>query len=59
MTELITSASKIVFILMALGAIAFTFTGHISGEMFMVLANGAFTYYYTHKRDEALPGAKK
>lgn len=43
------SASKIVFILMALGALVFTGLGKISGEQFLVLASMAFSFYFANK----------
>ena len=44
--EIIKSASKIVFILMALASVAALFYGKISGEQFMVLTSMAFAYYF-------------
>lgn len=49
MDKLISSASKIVFIMMALGVHAALFTGKISGEQYMVLASMAFTFYFANK----------
>lgn len=49
MSNIITSASKIVFILMALAVIAGLFTGKIDPKDFMVLASMAFTFYFANK----------
>ncbi len=43
------SASKIVFILMALSVVAGLFMSKIDPKDFMVLASMAFTYYFTKK----------
>lgn len=45
--RLFKSASRIVFILIAIGAIAGLFTGHIKEDNFMILAVSAFSYYFT------------
>lgn len=44
------SASKLVFVLMALAVIFGMFTGKVDPKDFMVLSSMAFTYYFT-KRD--------
>lgn len=49
MNEITKSASKIVFILMALGSIAALFTGKITGDQFMILTVSAFSFYYANK----------
>tara|TARA_R100001086_G_C11848217_1_gene261032 strand:- start:19950 stop:20141 length:192 start_codon:yes stop_codon:yes gene_type:complete len=49
MTNIISSASKIVFIAMAAGVNAALFTGFITGEQYMVLASMAFTFYFSNK----------
>lgn len=61
MKKLLSSASKIVFIMMALGVHAALFTGKISGEQYMVLAGMAFTFYFANKGEVsgALPYAGK
>jgi len=51
MENLFKSASKIVFIMMALGVHGALFTGKISGEQYMVLAGMAFTFYFANKGD--------
>ncbi len=59
MNEILKSASKIVFILMALATVAAMFVGKISGEQFMVLASMAFAFYFSNKGDAAQPFAGK
>lgn len=49
MGSIVTSASKIVFILMALGVNGMAFTGKITGEQYMMLAGMAFTFYFANK----------
>lgn len=55
MDSIFKSASKIVFILMALAAVVGLFIGKLSAEQFMVLASGAFTFYYANKGDQSQP----
>jgi len=45
--EILKSASKIVFMLMALAVVAGLFLGKIESKDFMVLASMAFAYYFT------------
>lgn len=45
------SAAKIVFLLLAFGATAGLFTGHIKEENFMLLATAAFSFYFANKGD--------
>ena len=49
MTTLLTSASKIVFILMALTSCVGFFLGILETKDFMVLASMAFSFYFAHK----------
>lgn len=49
MKDLLKSASKIVFIGMAMGSIAGLFTGFITNEQFINLALMAFAFYFTNK----------
>lgn len=49
MTDILSSASKIVFILMALAAVAAMFLDKISGEQFLILAGMAFSFYFSNK----------
>lgn len=53
MSNILASASKIVFIMMAVGVHAALFTGNISGEQYIVLASMAFTFYFSNKGDTA------
>lgn len=57
MTNLLTSASKIVFLMMAIGIHAALFTGHITGEQYLVLASMAFTFYFSNKGDTPAAGS--
>jgi len=61
MQNIIKSASKIVFIAMAITVCAALFTGHITGDQFLVLAGMAFAFYFSHKGDTSgnLPYAGK
>jgi len=45
--KILNSASKIVFILIALAVIGAMFMGLISGEQFMVIASMVFAFYFT------------
>lgn len=47
--EIIKSASKIVFVLMASATIAGLFVGRISENNFMLLAGSAFAFYFSNK----------
>ena len=59
MKKILSSASKIVLILMALAVIAGLFTGHITEETFKVALLMVFTFYFTSKGDVTQPyGAK-
>ena len=49
MKDLLTSASKIVFVLMALGAIGGFFIGMLSEANFMLLSGMAFSFYFANK----------
>lgn len=51
MTQIFKSASKIVFLAIAVTACLALFTGHISEQNFMLLAGGAFTFYFTNKNE--------
>lgn len=59
MQNIIKSASKIVFILMALAAVAGFFLGILSENNFMILAGAAFTFYFSNKGDSSEPYAGK
>jgi hypothetical protein len=57
--QILQSASKIVFILMALAAIAGMFYGRIDPKDFMLLASMAFSFYFANKGENSLPFAGK
>ncbi|MFA5030191.1 MAG: hypothetical protein WC495_01200 [Patescibacteria group bacterium] len=59
MNEIFKSASKIVFILMAVATIGALFIGKISGEQFLILASMAFSFYFSSKGDATQPYAGK
>ena len=59
MNNLPSSASKIVFIMMAIGVHAALFTGKITGEQYMVLAGMAFTFYFANKGETNVAFAGK
>jgi len=59
MTEILKSASKIVFVLMAVATIGAMFSGKISGDQFLLLAGMAFSFYFSNKGDSAQPFAGK
>lgn len=53
------SASKIVFILMALAVTAGMFMGKIDAKDFMVLASMAFAFYFSNKGETGVAYAGK
>jgi len=57
--EVLKSASKIVFILMALATVGALFIGKISGDQFLLLAGMAFSFYFSNKGDSTQPFAGK
>jgi len=57
--DILKSASKIVFVLMALATIGLTSFGIITGEQFLVLASMAFAFYFSNKGDVNAPYAGK
>lgn len=59
MTKLLTSASKVTFLLMAITAsIGFT-SGILESKDFMVLASMAFGFYFSYKGDTNQPYSGK
>lgn len=52
MSNLIKSASKIVFISLTLAACIGFFLGYLSEENFMILAGAAFAFYFSNKGDD-------
>lgn len=57
--EVLKSASKIVFILMAFATVGALFAGKISGDQFLLLAGMAFSFYFSNKGDSVQPFAGK
>lgn len=57
--EIIKSASKLVFILMAVATIIGMFIGRIDAKDFLVLVSMAFTFYFANKGDNSQPFAGK
>jgi len=57
--EVLKSASKIVFILMALATVGALFIGKITGDQFLLLAGMAFSFYFSNKGDSGQPFAGK
>lgn len=57
--EILKSASKIVFILMALATVAGLFYGKIDPKDFMILASMAFSFYFANKGENSQPFAGK
>jgi NADH:ubiquinone oxidoreductase subunit 2 (subunit N) len=49
MTKILSSASKIVFIMLAVTVCTGFFFGKLESKDFMVLAISAFTFYYANK----------
>jgi len=57
--NILESASKIVFILIALAVIGLTFLKIIEAKDFMTLAVMVFTFYFSAKGDNSKPYAGK
>lgn len=53
--EILQSASKLVFLILAVAAVALTAAGVLTGENFMVLATAAFSFYFSHKGEADKP----
>lgn len=53
------SASKIVFILMAIAVVVLTFIGVVDPKDFMMLASMAFAFYFANKGETDQPFAGK
>ncbi len=53
------SASKIVFVLMAITACGAFVMGRLEAKDFMLLAGLAFTFYFSNKGDSSAPFAGK
>lgn len=59
MKNIITSASKLVFVLMAVATIIGMFLGKIDAKDFLVLVSMAFTFYFANKGESNQPFAGK
>lgn len=59
MKSIYSSASKIVFILMAVAVIVGMFYGRVEAKDFMILASMAFSFYFANKGDSNQPFAGK
>lgn len=57
--NILNSASKIVFILMAVAVIGLTFLGKVDAKDFIMLASMAFSFYFASKGDPNEPFAGK
>lgn len=55
MKEVFKSASKIVFLLLAITACVAFFVGKLDADKFMILAVSAFTFYFAAKGDNSQP----
>lgn len=59
MSKIYTSASKLVFILMAIAVIVGMFYGKVDAKDFMILASMAFSFYFANKGESNEPFAGK
>lgn len=59
MKNIISSASKLVFVLMAIATIAGMLIGKIDAKDFLTLVSMAFTFYFANKGDSTQPFAGK
>lgn len=59
MTEIFKSASKIVFLMLALTACVGFFFGKLEAKDFMVLSGMAFGFYFANKGESGQPYAGK
>ena len=59
MQKLLSSASKLVFLLIAATACYAFIVGILSQDSFMILATGAFAFYFSNKGDMSEPFAGK
>lgn len=53
MSELIKSAAKIVFIMLAFTVCVALFMGKVSQDNFMILASSAFAFFFANKGDSS------
>lgn len=59
MKNILTSASKLVFVLMAVATIAGMLIGKIDAKDFLTLVSMAFTFYFANKGENSQPFAGK
>lgn len=59
MQNILSSASKIVFILMAVAVVVLTFVGTVDSKDFMMLAAMAFSFYFANKGETGVDYAGK
>ena len=59
MSNLLNSASKLVFLMLTLTACAGFFLGKLEPKDFMLLAGMAFTFYFSKPGDPNLPAGGK
>lgn len=59
MQNIISSASKLVFLLMAIAACVAFFIGKLDQNNFMILCGAAFSFYFANKGDASQPFAGK
>jgi len=59
MGKILSSASKLVFLLLAVTACVGFFVGKLDPKDFMVLAGMAFSFYFANKGDATQPFAGK
>ena len=59
MSRILSSASKLVFVLLAVSACVGFFVGKLEAKDFMVLAGMAFTFYFSNKGETNAPYAGK
>lgn len=57
--KILSSASKIVFIMLAVTACIAFMSGLLEAKDFMLLATGAFSFYFANKGDSSEPFAGK
>lgn len=57
--NILQSASKIVFVLMAVATIGLTYVGKIDPKDFIVLTSMAFSFYFANKGEPTQPFAGK
>lgn len=55
MKDMLGSASKIVFMMLAFTVCVAFVQGRLESKDFMVLASMAFTFYFTNKGDQNMP----